>query len=223
MQVSAQIIVVELLNHVWLFVTPWIVTHQAPLSIEFSRQEYWSGLSFPSPGDLSDPGIKLWSAALHANSLPLSHQGSPNTNHIWDKILKVTCTYGFPSEISTSQNYSSCWLPLLFYKLYWLSDVSERTGLWFQVCDTRKLANHLRILNNQYLMKFINLNFEKEKATCALFCHIEVSIISFQKESLHHSWLSSLLRVNTDNFLCSWDKMAISLFMASYFQNKYFE
>ena len=41
------------LSHVWLFVTPWTVAHQAPLSMEFSRQEYWSGLPFPSPGESS--------------------------------------------------------------------------------------------------------------------------------------------------------------------------
>ena len=44
---------------VWLFVTPWTVAHQAPLSMEFSRQEYWSGLPFPSLGDLPDPGLNL--------------------------------------------------------------------------------------------------------------------------------------------------------------------
>ena len=48
----------SVLSHVRLFVTPWTVAHQAPLSIEFSRQEYWSGLPFPSPGDLPDPGIE---------------------------------------------------------------------------------------------------------------------------------------------------------------------
>jgi len=41
-------------------VTPWTVAHQAPLSMEFSRQEYWSGLPFPSPGDLTDPEIEPW-------------------------------------------------------------------------------------------------------------------------------------------------------------------
>ena len=51
--------------------------HQAPLSIEFSRQEYWSGLPFSSPGDLLDSGIKPRSPALQADSLPLSHLGSP--------------------------------------------------------------------------------------------------------------------------------------------------
>ena len=44
------------------FVTPWTVAHQVPLSIGFSRQEHWSGLPFPSPGDLPDPGIKLVSS-----------------------------------------------------------------------------------------------------------------------------------------------------------------
>ena len=46
------------LSHVLLFVTPWTVAHQAPLSMGFPRQEYWSELPFPSPGDLPDPGIK---------------------------------------------------------------------------------------------------------------------------------------------------------------------
>ena len=46
------------------FVTPWTIAHQAPLSMGFPRQEYWSGLLFPSSGDLPDPGIKLMSPAL---------------------------------------------------------------------------------------------------------------------------------------------------------------
>ena len=50
--------------------TPWIVAHQAPLSMGFPRQEYWSGLPFPSPGDFPDLGIKRWSPALQADSLP---------------------------------------------------------------------------------------------------------------------------------------------------------
>ena len=55
---------VKLLSCVQLFVTPWTVAYQAPLSIGFPRQEYWSGLPFPSPGDLPDPGIKPTSPAL---------------------------------------------------------------------------------------------------------------------------------------------------------------
>ena len=58
-------------------VTPQIVAHQAPLSMEFSRQEYWSGLPFPTPGDLPDPGIKPGSPALQADSLPSEPPGKP--------------------------------------------------------------------------------------------------------------------------------------------------
>ena len=55
----------ERVSHVWLFVTPWIVTNQASRSMEFSRQEYWGGLSCPSPVDLPDPGIEPASSSLH--------------------------------------------------------------------------------------------------------------------------------------------------------------
>ena len=63
-----------------LFGTPWTVAHQAPLSLGFSRQECWSGLPCLPPGDLPNPGIEPGSPespALEANSLLLSHQGSP--------------------------------------------------------------------------------------------------------------------------------------------------
>ena len=59
---------VKSLSHVQLFATPWTVPLQAPPSKGFSRQEYWSGLPFPSPGDLLDPGIKPGSPALQADS-----------------------------------------------------------------------------------------------------------------------------------------------------------
>ena len=55
---------VKSLSHVPLFVTPWTVAYHAPPSMGFSRQEYWSGLSFPSPEDLPNPGIKPESPAL---------------------------------------------------------------------------------------------------------------------------------------------------------------
>ena len=56
------------LSRVQLFATPWTVAHQAPLSMEFSRAEYWSGLPFPSPGDLPNPGIKPKSPTLLMDS-----------------------------------------------------------------------------------------------------------------------------------------------------------
>ena len=67
-----------LLSCVRLFVTPWTVAHQAPLSMEFSRQEYWSGLPFLSPGDLPNPGIRPWSPVLQGDSLPSEPPGKPS-------------------------------------------------------------------------------------------------------------------------------------------------
>ena len=57
------------LSRVRPFATPWTVAYQAPQSMEFSRQEYWSGLPFPSPGSLPDPGIEPGSPALQADAL----------------------------------------------------------------------------------------------------------------------------------------------------------
>ena len=57
------------LSRVRLFVTPWTVAYQGPPSMGFSRQKYWSGLPFPSPGDLSDSGIKPGSPAFQADTL----------------------------------------------------------------------------------------------------------------------------------------------------------
>ena len=57
--------------------TPWTVACQAPLSMRFSRQEYWSELLFPSPGGLLDPGIEPRSPALQADSFPTELQGKP--------------------------------------------------------------------------------------------------------------------------------------------------
>ena len=81
---------VKSLSCVWLFAAPWTVAHQTPPSMEFSRQEYWSGLPFPSPGDLPDPGIEPGSPATQADAqmlYRLSHQGSPFlslvTKSIW--------------------------------------------------------------------------------------------------------------------------------------------
>ena len=72
--------VLSCFSHVWLFATSWTVALQAPLSMGFSRQEYWSGLPCPPPGDLPQPGIKPASptaSTLQADSLLLSFCGSP--------------------------------------------------------------------------------------------------------------------------------------------------
>ena len=68
----------------------WTVACQAPLSMRFSRQEYWSGLPFPSPGDLPNPGIKPRSPALQADSFPTELQGKPN---IYPSTREQTVSY----------------------------------------------------------------------------------------------------------------------------------
>ena len=67
---------VRLLSHVQHFSTPWTVAHQAPPSMGFSRQEYWSGLPFPFPGDLPNPGIEPGYPALEADTLTSEPPGN---------------------------------------------------------------------------------------------------------------------------------------------------
>ena len=67
---------VKSLSPVGVFATPWTVAYQAPPFMGFSRQEYWSGVPFPSPGDLPNPGIKPESPALQADALPSEPPGS---------------------------------------------------------------------------------------------------------------------------------------------------
>ena len=70
-----------------LFATPWTIAYQAPPSMGFSRQKYWSGLPFPSPGDRPNPGIELRSPALQADALPVKPPGN------WG-VLKPNITNG---------------------------------------------------------------------------------------------------------------------------------
>ena len=75
-----------------LFETSWTVAHQAPLSMGLSGQEYWSGLPYPPPRDIPDPGIEpapLAASALQADSLPLSHWESPLVTLV-AKIFRAT-------------------------------------------------------------------------------------------------------------------------------------
>ena len=79
---------VKSLSRVRLFATPWTAAHQAPPSMGFSRQEYWSGLPFPSPGDLPDPGIEPRSPALQADALTSEPPGSPKHNTSQSQFLR---------------------------------------------------------------------------------------------------------------------------------------
>ena len=80
---------VKLLSHVQLFATLWTVAYQAPPSMEFSRQEYWNGLPFPSPGDLPSPGIEPGSPTWWADALPFEPLGNPTGYKVMLKILQA--------------------------------------------------------------------------------------------------------------------------------------
>ena len=92
---------------------PWTVAHKPPLSVGFSRQEYWSALPFPSPGYLPDTGIKPKYPALHADSLPLSSLGRPHLLE-WPKSIKLTKTNN--GENIQQQEHSL---------------IAERNGKWY--------------------------------------------------------------------------------------------
>ena len=102
-------VVVCVLSHVWFFGTPWTVACQSPLSIEFSRQEYWSGLPCPLPGDLPDPGVEpmsLASPALAGGFLPLCHLGSPQSQLLpWKPVSSH-----WDCRIPGSARQPRCWL-----------------------------------------------------------------------------------------------------------------
>ena len=91
---------VNSLSRVRLFASPWTVANQAPLSMGFSRQEYWSELPFPSPGDLPDPGIEPWSPALSTDALPSEPPGKSlsldQTDLSWQSNVRLVKAMVFP-------------------------------------------------------------------------------------------------------------------------------
>ena len=111
-----------MLSHVWLFVTPWAIACQALLAIGFTRQEYWSGLPFPPPGDLPNPGIK-------PTCLVLSFIGR--------LIFYDYCHLGSLQHITSANKHSSSewknvWLPCSnnFYDFSKTSEYSTNSFTW---------------------------------------------------------------------------------------------
>ena len=102
------LLLLSLFSRVWLFAILWTIACQAPLSMGFSKQEYWSELPFPFPGHLPDPGIareSLAAPALQADSLPLNHQGSPLALSISQfgltafQVSRISCGWQLPHWI----------------------------------------------------------------------------------------------------------------------------
>ena len=146
-------------------------SHQAPLSMKFSRQEYWSGLPFPSPEDLPDPGIELRSPALQADSLNhLSHQGSPSNRleKCYKKVSIILYNYKyfvylnikiFQQFIARGINWNGPWVSREDYAL-----VSVKRSMWqalwpVLIWDTIERSGWIRALchrkNEEKILEFI--------------------------------------------------------------------
>ena len=153
----------NLLSRVWLFVTPWTVAHQAPLSVGFCRQEYWSVWPCPSPGDLPNPGIKPASPTMQEDSLPLSHLGSP-----WQHFCQVekTRTSGERDAGGGKENHRATEPPIIgsvclsYYPcICLLSNFDFLWKVWclqgtfvLSVCPREKLKCCIRRMINNYLV-----------------------------------------------------------------------
>ena len=130
--------------------TPWTTAYEAPPSIGFSRQDYWSGLPFPSPGDLPDPGIEPRSPALQADALPSKSPGSwtiKKADHrrtdafelwCWRRLLRGPWTarrfnQSILKEISPGYSLEGLMLKLKlqhFDHLMWRADYLKRAWCW---------------------------------------------------------------------------------------------
>ena len=98
-----------MLSHVQLFLTSWTVAHQARLSKGFPRQEYWSGLPFPSPGNLPDTGIELRFAGLQADSLLSEPPGaSPSQG---SGLLQMQMLHEASGVLTSGLTLQMCYVP----------------------------------------------------------------------------------------------------------------
>ena len=120
---------VQSLSRVWLFATPWTVAYQAPQSMEFSRQEYWSGLPFPSPRDLHNPGIEPGSPALQADTLPSEPPGYGY--HQTHQIVNI--------------KYVLCFVCQLYPDTASLKNISKRESEWENMISSIYASSFLKI------------------------------------------------------------------------------
>ena len=119
------------LSHVWLFGAPWTVVHQAPLSMGFPRQVYWSGLPFPLPRDLPDPGIEPASPALQAGSLPAEPLGKSSLYRVVF-FMQFEVLFGLVKmdRVSTAKDRveSSAWQSSQMDEAAWFSGAAVHWG-----------------------------------------------------------------------------------------------
>ena len=175
---------VAVLSHVWLFATPWTVACQVPLSMVIPREEYWSLLPFPSPGDLPDPGIEPGYPPLQQILYHLTHQGSPK--------LKVIMSWSlFPkSDVEVYIQLMQYWIKSSATKLYFISPLS----LYIKQVELNlhELIENIMWLNFKWSCFIItnHHNLLKHAETCNFSCcSVTLSCMTLQPHGPQHDRL----------------------------------
>ena len=172
-----------MLNHfscVRLFATPWTVALQAPLSVVFSRQEYWNGLPFPSPRGLPNPGIESvspMSPVLQADSLPLSHQGSPCISHLVSNAVLLGVRTD-PVVLGQDAQNMAAWIQSFvagaFPALSSTETVQMQVGIWPGCCGWLWIVFHA-LLSLKGRRPFIVATGLASRAWAAVSAHCPAS------------------------------------------------
>ena len=189
------------LSRVWLFATPWTVACQAPPSMGFSRQEYWSGLPFLPPGDLPDPGIALWSSTLQADALPTEPPGKQdiiNSKGKWELLapwkknhdqprqhIKKQRRY-FGDKGPSSQSYAffsgHVWMWELDYKKSWvLKNWCFWTVVLEKILKSPLNCKEIKPVNPKANQSWISLKGLVLKLKLQYFGHLMWRTNSFEK------------------------------------------
>ena len=123
----------QLLSHIWLFVIPGTVAHHTPLSIGFSRQECWSGLPFPSPGDLPDPGVEPVSPALAGGFFTIE---SPE-EYLWLSQLSYSIRRSISPRLNCLKLFKVTKLDVSTMQL-WMEASQEALVVKIPTCQCRR-------------------------------------------------------------------------------------
>ena len=169
-------------SSVWLYVTPWTVAHQAPLSMGFSRQEYWSGLPCPPPGDLPDPGIEHRSPKLKADSLLSEPPKNAYINQLF--IYQPHSNHSVPSILHyLFMAFTTIW-NFIYLFAYFLPASSHRHKLMrMETILSAAICQHSKQCHSQRKYKETHFFFQIKTWIC--WMNGCLSLVGFP-ESLHY-------------------------------------
>ena len=187
----------------WTLVTPWTVTYQAPLSMGFPRQEYWSGLPFPSRGDLPNPEMEPCLLHWQVASLPLSHSRSPRiSNIIWCLSFLVCLT--FLGIIISRSNIATNGIISFF-----ISSVQSLSRVWlFLTPWTAARQASLSITNSRSLPELMSIELVMP-SNHLILCR-PLLLLPYIWVIFHYSFLSTWCIITSClSIICWW---AVKLF-----------